>query len=183
MTTRGNPGQVLFRVALGGVLMAHGVQKLFGWFGGGGIEGTTKGMHAMGFRPGKPHAVIAGLSEAGAGAALAVGLATPAAGAAAATAMCLAATVNAPKGFFTQNGGLEYPALLSLAATSFTIGGAGALSLDEATGRVFDRPWMRVLSLAAIPIAVTVQIRRRSRALAQEAWTTGTALPPDAVQD
>jgi hypothetical protein len=52
--------QTLFRVALGGVLIAHGSQKLFGWFGGGGIEGTSKGMHAMGFRPAKPSAILAG---------------------------------------------------------------------------------------------------------------------------
>lgn len=41
--------QALFRIGLGGVLVAHGTQKLFGWFGGGGVEGTSKGMHAMGF--------------------------------------------------------------------------------------------------------------------------------------
>ena len=59
--------QTIFRVGLGGVLIAHGTQKLFGWFGGGGIEGTSKGMHAMGFRPAKPSAVLAGVGEAGAG--------------------------------------------------------------------------------------------------------------------
>ena len=118
--------QTLFRVALGGVLVAHGSQKLFGWFGGGGIEGTSKGMHAMGFRPAKPSAI--GVGEAGAGVALALGLATPAAGAAAATTMGVAASVHAPNGFFATEGGLEYPALLGLAAASFTIGGPGPFS-------------------------------------------------------
>ena len=117
--------QTLFRVALGGVLIAHGSQKLFGWFGGGGIEGTSKGMHAMGFRPAKPSAILAGVGEAGAGVALALGLGTPAAGAAAATTMGVAASVHAPHGFFATEGGLEYPAVLGLAAASFTIGGAG----------------------------------------------------------
>lgn len=65
--TSATVAQTLFRVALGGVLVAHGSQKLFGWFGGGGIEGTSKGMHAMGFRPGRPNAVLAGMGEAGAG--------------------------------------------------------------------------------------------------------------------
>lgn len=55
--------QTLFRVALGGVLIAHGSQKLFGWFGGGGIRGTNKGMHAMGFRPAKPSAILAGVKR------------------------------------------------------------------------------------------------------------------------
>jgi putative oxidoreductase len=101
--------QTLFRVGLGGVLIAHGSQKLFGWFGGGGVEGTSKGMHAMGFRPAKPSAVLAGVGEAGAGLALALGLATPAAGAAAATTMGVAASVHAPNGFFATRGRPRVP--------------------------------------------------------------------------
>jgi putative oxidoreductase len=135
--------QTLFRVGLGGVLVAHGTQKLFGWFGGGGVEGTSKGMHAMGFRPAKPSAVLAGVGEAGAGLALALGLATPAAGAAAATTMGVAASVRAPNGFFAQEGGFEYPALLGLVAVAFTIGGSGPYSLDALTGGV--RPWPQTL--------------------------------------
>lgn len=110
--------------------MSHGSQKLFGWFGGGGLEGTSKGMHAMGFRPAKSSAVLAGVGEAGAGLALAVGLATPAAGAAAAATMAVAASVHAPGGFFAQEGGLEYP-VLSVAAATFTLGGA---DLSTASG-------------------------------------------------
>jgi putative oxidoreductase len=161
--------QTLFRVALGGVLIAHGSQKLFGWFGGGGIEGTSQGMHAMGFRPAKSSAVLAGVGEAGAGAALALGLATPLAGAAAATTMGVAASVHAPQGFFATEGGLEYPAVLGLAAATFTIGGPGRISLDEVTGHVFDRPWMRVVALALIPTAIGVQVYRRRQALAADA--------------
>ena len=160
--------QTLFRVALAGVLIAHGSQKLFGWFGGGGIEATSKGMHAMGFRPSKPSAVLAGVGEAGAGLALALGLATPAAGAAAATTMGVAASVHAPNGFFATEGGLEYPAVLGLAAASFTIGGPGPFSLDALTGHVLDRPWMRAVALAVIPAVIGVQIYRRRSALAND---------------
>lgn len=161
--------QTLFRVALGGVLVAHGSQKLFGWFGGGGVEGTSQGMHAMGFRPAKTSAVLAGVGEAGAGLALALGLATPAAGAAAATTMGVAASVHAPNGFFAQEGGLEYPAVLGLAAAAFTIGGSGLYSLDALTGHVLDRPWMRITGLAAIPTAIAIQVSRRRKALAADA--------------
>jgi len=161
--------QTLFRVGLGGVLIAHGSQKLFGWFGGGGVEGTSKGMHAMGFRPAKPSAVLAGVGEAGAGLALALGLATPAAGAAAATTMGVAASVHAPNGFFAMEGGLEYPAVLGLAAAAFTIGGSGPFSLDALTGHVLDRPWMRITALAVIPTAIAIQISRRRKALAADA--------------
>jgi putative oxidoreductase len=160
--------QTLFRVALGGVLIAHGSQKLFGWFGGGGVEGTSKGMHAMGFRPAKPSAVLAGVGEAGAGLALALGLATPAAGAAAATTMGVAASVHAPNGFFATEGGFEYPAVLGLAAASFTIGGSGPLSVDALTDHVLDRPWMRATALAVIPTAIAIQIYRRRKALASD---------------
>jgi putative oxidoreductase len=169
--------QTLFRAALGGVLFAHGSQKLFGWFGGGGIEGTSRGMHAMGFRPAKPSAVLAGVGEAGAGVALALGLATPLAGAAAATTMGVAASVHAPQGFFATEGGLEYPAVLGLAAAAFTIGGPGRLSLDEVTGHVFDRPWMRAAALALIPTAIGVQVYRRRKTLAADAAAPAPVAP------
>lgn len=171
--------QTLFRVALGGVLIAHGSQKLFGWFGGGGIEGTSKGMHAMGFRPAKPSAVLAGIGEAGAGAALALGLATPAAGAAAATTMGVAASVHAPSGFFAAEGGLEYPAVLGLAAAAFTIGGPGPFSVDALTGHALDRPWMRTAALAVIPAAIGAQIYRRHKALASDTAAPASGAPAE----
>jgi putative oxidoreductase len=179
-STAATAAQTIFRVALGGVLVAHGSQKLFGWFGGGGLEGTSKGMHAMGFRPAKASAVLAGIGEAGAGVALAVGLATPAAGAAAATTMAVAASVHAPGGFFATEGGLEYPAVLAVAAAAFTLGGPGSFSLDTLTGHVLDRPWMRVVALAAIPSVAAAQIYRRHKALAGDAATSdGGATAPE----
>ncbi|RFA08510.1 DoxX family protein [Subtercola boreus] len=161
--------QTVFRVGLGAVLVAHGSQKLFGWFGGGGVEGTAKGMHSMGFRPGRRNAVLAGLGEAGAGAALALGLATPAAGAAAATTMGVAASVHVPNGFFATKGGLEYPAVLALAAAAFSQAGPGPVSLDAATRNVFNRPWMRVVALLAIPVAIGSQVYLRRKELAADA--------------
>ncbi|MFD8981088.1 DoxX family membrane protein, partial [Streptomyces sp. NPDC059564] len=82
------------RTATGAVLIAHGTQKLFGWFGGPGLEGTGAWMDQMGFRPGRESAIAAGLGEAGGGALLVLGLATPAAGAAAAGAMAGAVSVH-----------------------------------------------------------------------------------------
>ena len=95
-------GLLVLRAGTGAVLMAHGAQKLFGCFGGGGLEGTAAAMEHMGFRPGKQSAIAAGLGEMGGGALLAVGLATPAAGAAAAGAMAGAVSVHAPAGFFAR---------------------------------------------------------------------------------
>ncbi|MBO0813005.1 MAG: RpiR family transcriptional regulator, partial [Microlunatus sp.] len=61
----------------------------------------------------------------------------------------VAASVHAPNGFFATEGGFEYPALLGLASSALALGGPGTISLDAATRNVFNKPWMRVLSLAA----------------------------------
>ncbi|MYS75712.1 DoxX family membrane protein, partial [Streptomyces sp. SID5926] len=71
---------LLLRLGTGGVLAAHGTQKLLGWFGGGGLGETGRAMEAMGYAPGRASATAAGLAEAGGGTLLALGLATPAAG-------------------------------------------------------------------------------------------------------
>lgn len=161
--------KTLLRIALGSVLVAHGSQKLFGAFGGGGLDGTAQGMHAMGFRPGRRNAVLAGLGEAGSGAALALGLATPIAGAGAATTMGVASSVHTPKGFFNADGGFEFPAFLGFSAAMFALGGPGPVSLDHATRHVFDRPWVRAVALAAVPVAIAVQVAQRRKALAEDA--------------
>src|SRR5687768_4951260 len=88
-------GLLPLRRGTGGVLAAHGAQRLFGWFGGGGLEGTGQFMESIGYVPGRASATAAGLAEAGGGVLLALGLATPAAGAAAAGAMAGASAVHA----------------------------------------------------------------------------------------
>ncbi|MEJ8283032.1 DoxX family protein [Curtobacterium citreum] len=167
--------KTLLRIALGAVLVSHGSQKLFGAFGGGGIEGTAQGMHAMGFRPAKRNTVLAGIGEAGSGAALALGLATPIAGAGAATTMGVASSVHTPNGFFNADGGFEFPAFLGFSAAMFALGGPGPVSLDHATRHVFDRPWVRAVALAAIPVAIAVQVAQRRKALASDAAASDDA--------
>src|SRR5690242_18015739 len=105
MHHRKDLGLLALRLGVGGVLFAHGTQKLFGWFGGDGLDRTAGAMEAMGFRPGRISASAAGLGEAGGGLLLALGFATPAAGAAAAGTMAGAVSVHAPAGFFAQAGG------------------------------------------------------------------------------
>lgn len=85
-------GLLVLRAGVGGVLIAHGCQKLFGWFGGGGLNSTAGAFESMGFTPGRPSALAAGLGEAGGGALIALGLATPVAGAAAAGTMIAASS-------------------------------------------------------------------------------------------
>ncbi|MEW2397046.1 DoxX family membrane protein [Streptomyces sp. NPDC046862] len=156
-------GLLLLRLGTGGVLAAHGTQKLFGWFGGHGIEGTGAFMESVGYEPGKASARASGLAETGGGTLLALGLATPAAGAAAAGAMAGAAAVHTPNGFFNTEGGYEYAATLGLAAAGLAITGPGRLSLDHAFRHVFDRGWMVPAALAATGAATALVVGARTK--------------------
>ncbi|MGW5650307.1 DoxX family protein [Streptomyces humi] len=160
---RRDVGLLLLRLGTGGVLAAHGAQKLLGWFGGGGIEGTGQFMESVGYAPGKQSAMAAGLAEAGGGTLLALGLATPAAGAAAAGAMAGAAALHMPNGFFAQEGGYEYAASLGLTAAGLAVTGPGRLSLDHAFGHVFDRGWMVPAALGVTAAVTAVVIGARNK--------------------
>ncbi|WNZ12115.1 DoxX family protein [Streptomyces sp. 11x1] len=161
-------GLLLLRLSTGGVLAAHGTQKLFGWFGGHGIEGTGAFMESVGYAPGKASATAAGLAETGGGALLALGLATPAAGAAAAGAMGGAAAIHTPNGFFNTEGGYEYAATLGLAAAGLAVAGPGRLSLDHALRHVVDRGWMVPAALAGTAAVTAVVVGLRNQRVRKE---------------
>jgi putative oxidoreductase len=162
-------GLLVLRTAMGGILFVHGAQKLFGWFGGSGVEGTAAGWEKIGLTPGRANVVAAGLGTAGGGTLLALGLATPAAGAAVTGTMAVAAEMHVPGGFFAHEGGVEYVAFLGIAATAVALTGPGELSLDSLLGHRLNRPWMRNIALASVVPAAAVVIRRRRRALAAAA--------------
>ncbi len=176
LTHRKDLGLLALRLGVGGALFAHGAQKLFGWFGGHGLSATASAMEQMGFRPGRPSALAAGLGEAGGGLLLALGLATPAAGAAAAGAMAGAVAVHYPAGFFAQSGGYEYPLFLGYSAAGLAVAGPGRYSLDHATGHVLDRPRVVVLAFAASALAGSAIIRRRR---AHQLAAASSAVPDD----
>jgi putative oxidoreductase len=162
-------GLLALRLGAGSVLFAHGAQKLFGWFGGGGLDATAGAMEHMGFRPGKSAALAAGLGEAGGGALLALGFATPAAGAAAAGAMAGAVAVHAPAGFFAMSGGFEHPAFLGWTAAGLGLAGPGRYSLDAVTGHCLDRPWVIASAFAAAVASAAAVVAVRQRAVAADA--------------
>jgi putative oxidoreductase len=129
-------GRLILRGAIGTFFFGHGTQKLFGWFGGSGPEGTSQFFESIGIRPGKRNAIAAGASEAGGGLLLALGLATPAAAAALTGVMMTAIRqVHLKNGPWSSNGGYEYNAVLIAAIFDIVDNGPGRLSLDAARGR------------------------------------------------
>ncbi len=128
-------GLLLLRMVIGLTLAAHGVQKLFGWFGGHGLDGTGALLEQMGFVPGRRHAFMAGFLEAAAGLLLAAGLLTPLASALILAVMVVAAmTAHSRGGFFLTSGGYEYNVVIAATAISVAFTGAGAWSLDALLG-------------------------------------------------
>ncbi|MGW0570262.1 DoxX family protein [Streptomyces tauricus] len=123
-------GLLVLRLVLGLTLAAHGAQKLFGWFGGGGIEGTGQFFAKSGYPSGEAMAVIAGLSEVSGGLGLIFGLLTPLAGAAVLGTMINALAVKWGGGFFAPEG-VEYEVLLAAAATGLALTGPGRLAVDR----------------------------------------------------
>jgi putative oxidoreductase len=156
-------GPLALRVGVGGNLVAHGAQKLFGWFDGEGLEQTGAMFEQLGSCPGKANALAAGLGEAGGGALHAVGLGTPGASAAVAGTMIVASYMHVDNRFFSTKGGYEYPAVLGWSAAALALTGPGTVSLDHVLGHRLNRAWMRNLALAvAVPAALAVIARRRS---------------------
>jgi putative oxidoreductase len=126
----------LARVTIGLLFIGHGTQKLFGWFGGAGLEGTGQFFEHLNLRPGKRHAVAAGLAEAGGGLLFASGAATPLGAAAISGSMITAIkTVHWDKGVWSSGGGYEYNLVLLLAVFGLTENGPGDWSLDGVFGR------------------------------------------------
>lgn len=128
-------GLLLLRVLIGVPFSLHGFQKLFGWFGGGGLDGTAGWFRSLGFGDGRTAAVMAGSSEIVGGLGLAAGLFTPLAAAAMIGAMTTAAFVNnAEGGFWSVRKGWELNGYLIVVAAALAIVGPGRFSLDHALG-------------------------------------------------
>jgi putative oxidoreductase len=127
-------GRLLIRATVGGIFVEHGTQKLFGWFGGHGPDGTGQFFESIGLRPGRRNAVAAGAAEAGGGALFALGLATPAAAAALGSVMVTALrTVVWRDGVKVGTGGFELLLLANAVAVADL--GPGRFSLDALLGQ------------------------------------------------
>src|SRR5205085_12665304 len=106
-------GASAIRAVVGPLFVGHGTQKLFGWFGGHGIEGTGSAFESMGLKPGKRHATAAGLAETLGGALLTLGFLTPVGATLVSGTMVTAIRkAHAQNGPWVANGGYEYNAVL-----------------------------------------------------------------------
>jgi putative oxidoreductase len=163
-------GLLLIRVVLGGIMAAHGAQKLFGWFGGHGLAGTSGWLESMGFKPARLHAAVNGVAEFGGGILLVFGLLTPL-GAAAVTGVMLVAiaTVHWSNGFFNPSGGYEFNLLIVATAIALAIIGPGEISIDHVAGWTLAGPtWgLAALGVSAAAAASVLAMRTSQRHDAQ----------------
>lgn len=123
---------LVLRVPVGLVLAAHGAQKLFGWFGGYGLEGTGQWLASIGLEPGYLMALLAGGAEFFGGLALVLGLLTrPAALVAAFTMLVAIFSVHIGNGLFMSNNGYEYALTLFVVTLALAVQGAGRFAVDN----------------------------------------------------
>lgn len=133
LQSTGGFAALILRVPVGLILVAHGAQKLFGWFGGYGLEGTGEWMASIGLEPGYLMALLAGSAEFFGGLALVFGLLTrPAAIVSAITMLVAIFAVHLSNGLFMSNNGYEYALTLFAATLALAIQGSGRFGLDNA---------------------------------------------------
>jgi putative oxidoreductase len=162
-------GRLLLRATIGATFVVHGTQKLKGWFGGYGPDGTGQFFESVGLRPGRRHALAAGATETGCGVLIAAGLATPAA-AAGLTAVMITAlrTVVWKEGIKPATG--EFELALATGALALAETGPGPLSLDAALGMERVGAKWALAALAAGAAGSTLAI-----AAGQSAWEPESA--------
>ncbi|GAB7529984.1 DoxX family protein [Pseudomonas sp. 3A(2025)] len=138
LATRAGFGLTAVRIIVGIIFIAHGSQKLFGAFGGYGLEGTGQWMASIGLNPGYLMALLSGSGEFFGGLALLIGLlARPAAAVLVFLLVVAIVSVHLSNGLFMANNGYEFALALLGGALAVLIEGAGKLSLDRAiTNRI-----------------------------------------------
>jgi putative oxidoreductase len=173
-------GLAFLRAVVGGLFMGHGLQKLAGWFGGGGLKGTGEFFEQIEMKPGAAHAAAAGVAETAGGAMVAAGLATPV-GASLLTGTMLTAIrkVHASNGVWVSDNGYEYNLVLIAVLFALSDLGPGRCSLDRARGR--ERAGLRwalgELAVGAIGSAAAVALGARGRSAADDS-AEGRQRPP-----
>jgi putative oxidoreductase len=146
-------GLLIARLVFGVLMIGHGTQKLFGWFGGYGLAGTGGFFEGLGFRPGRGFAAAASLTEIAGGLLLALGFLGPVGPALIISVMLVAAiSVHWQNGLFAASKGIELPLLYAAGAISLALTGPGLFSLDAVLG--LTSLWTPGIVWAAIAIGM-----------------------------
>lgn len=155
---------LVLRTTVGGLLAGHGAQKLFGAYGGPGVEGTTDTLDKLGLEPARPLALAAGASELGGGALTAAGLLGPLGPLAGLAAMAVASTTaHAGKPIWATKGGAELPVTNIAVLASLLIAGHGNLALDRILGIRVPRI-LAIPGLAAVAVITALTLPRQQSA-------------------
>jgi putative oxidoreductase len=127
-------GLLIARVVFGVLMAGHGAQKLFGWFGGYGLQGTSGFFENLGFKPGRLFATAASAGEVASGLLMALGLFGPIGPAILLSIMIVAAVTVHWHGVFATSNGVELPLLYATGAVGLALTGHGRFSLDALLG-------------------------------------------------
>ncbi len=128
-------GLFIIRIAVGGLVLGHGLQKLMGWFGGPGVTGWAEMLESLHYRRPRLMSWTHALAETGAGLLLVFGLFTPLAVAAIIGVMLNAiVAAHGRNGLWAQEGGFEYPLVLGVTAGALALTGPGGWAVDTALG-------------------------------------------------
>src|SRR6478672_3785133 len=170
-------GLLIGRLVLGLAIAAHGAQKLFGWFGGPGLDATGGMFDSLGFRPGRLFALTAGAAEVAGGLLVTLGLFGPVGPALMLSVVAVAAIKEHwPQGFFAHNNGIELPLIYGVGAIVLALTGPGLWSLDALLG--LDALSQPRIELVALLVALAggianVLARRPAQPVAQAAPQRG----------
>jgi putative oxidoreductase len=172
-------GLLIIRLAVGVLLFMHGAQKLFGWFGGHGLHVTGAFFDAVGHRPGRRMAMVAGAAEAVGGLLIALGLLTPLGAAMVIGTMVVAAvSVHKEHGLWAADGGYELPMTYALVAAGLAFTGAGDWSIDAAAGIGWTNgAGPGLLAVLVALVAAGLVLSRRNRTLEADVEAEQQARP------
>jgi len=153
-------GLLLLRLVMGGLLVGHGSQKVYGMFGGHGPYGTGQRFEKVGLRPGPLWARIGGSAEMTGGALTALGLLSPLGPLTTMAPMIVAwRKVHWGKPIWVTEGGAELPATNLAIAGALVLAGPGAISVDRVLGT--RAPWwLSLLAIAGLSTGVVVALQR-----------------------
>ncbi|GIV87394.1 MAG: hypothetical protein KatS3mg054_1423 [Chloroflexus sp.] len=169
-------GLLILQVVIGLLMMGHGAQKLFGWFGGQGLRATADWLASMGLRAPRFWALMAGLAEFGGGLLFALGLFHPIGPLAIIAVMIAAiALVHWSHGLWISNGGSEYSLVLTVLALVMGLWQPGAYTLDRVLGIALPQPQTFWVGLIIVLLGLAFAMFGRQRRAMATPHSTGQA--------